>query len=317
MTKLWEYFLLAVNGYGEFVSQYKMLPLAMGVLLYGAFGWKKLGERKIKIFLIYTGVMLVLLLVPVTAAVFLAYQSRFYDYGWIWSMVPLAPVIAWGVVTIVCVELPALWKQTGTGQEATGSREHRMRRLPVSLVSYGGMAAAILVLFLCGNQGQLKQVSEETLHQQQVAEAILHYMDENGGTQNITFWGPKEIMQYTRSHSGQVTLYYGRDMWDAKAGAYDYETYTPEEIAAYEWMELVSAPHNLYLIEINQTNASIDGALAEEIHLKRAVSEGVNHIVLPSGITGWMERKIQAAAVSEGMTVSALQVAEYTVWILH
>ena len=261
--------------------------------------------------------MLILLLVPVTAVCFLIYQSRFYDYGWVWSMVPLAPVIAWGTVTIVWVELPALCKQTGTGQEATGSRKYRIRRLPAGLVSYSGMAVAILVLFLCGNQGQLKQVSGEILHQQQVAEAILNYMDEDNGTQNITFWGPKEMMQYIRSHSGQVNLYYGRDMWDAKAGAYDYEAYTPEEITAYEWMELVSAPHNLYLIEINQTNASIDGALAEEIHLKRAVSEGVNHIVLPSRITGWMERKIQAAAGAEGMTASAVQVGEYTMWILR
>ncbi len=306
MRRIWDCLLLTVNGFAEFITEYKLLPLAIGVLFYAAFRWKKYKNDKINYFLIYSAAAVVLLLVPVTAVFFLVYQTRFYDYGWVWSMAPLTAVIAWGMVTIVFEELP--------GAAAELWKKYRSKE---NLLRFFGIVVAVLLLFVCGNQGQFQKVSEEELRQRQIAESILQYMENDGGMEDCIVWGPKAMMQYIRSHNGKIALAYGRDMWDAKAGAYDYEVYSAEEIEGYEWMELLSSSHNLYLLEVEQTTGQIDKALADETHLRRAIDSGVHYIILPSQITAWVERKINAAAGAAGLKVAAVEVAEYTLWMLE
>ena len=121
-------------------------------------------------------------------------------------------------------------------------------------------------------------------------------------------------MQYMRSHNGRVILFYGRDMWDAKAGAYDYDAYTEEEIACYEWMETVSLPHNLYLLEVEQAPDDVHEALAAEDHIRQAVLRDVDVVILPSQINGWMERKIQLVADENAFSVFSKEVGKYTIW---
>jgi len=146
---------------------------------------------------------------------------------------------------------------------------------------------------------------------------VKQYMEEQGLLQDTVLWGPKEILQYLRSHSGQVILLYGRDMWDAGSGAYDYEAYSKEETDCYNWMESVSASHNLYLLETDQATEMIYLSLANEDHIKNAVESGVNLIVLPNQITPWVERKIKAVAEQSGLEVAVQQIDEYTLWMLE
>jgi len=115
----------------------------------------------------------------------------------------------------------------------------------------------------------------------------------------------------------EIALHYGKDMWDAKSGAYDYEAYTEEEIACYNWMELLSDERNLYLLEINQAPEHVHEALAEGKYIKTALKSDVNCMILPDQITPWMERKMRNAAAENGMTVSTAQVAEYVLWLFE
>lgn len=54
---------------------------------------------------------------------------------------------------------------------------------------------------------------------------------------DITLWASKDVLQEIRRQTGEVSVVYGRDMWEPKAGAYDYEIYSATMISAYEWME--------------------------------------------------------------------------------
>lgn len=120
-----------------------------------------------------------------------------------------------------------------------------------------------------------------------------------------------------RSHEGETVLFYGRDMWDAKAGAYDYEAYAAEEIGCYEWMELVSSHISLYLLEVDQATENIYEALATDEYLRMAIERNVNVIILPARITDWMERKLVYIADNEAFSLSMHPVGEYVLWVLE
>ena len=296
MNVLIDYWNLALSGFSRFIAEYKYIAPVICIMIYTLVHWKQYKQRKLKQFLLYSGVIIVLLMIPVSGMAFLIYQTRFYDYEWIWSCVPLTAILAWGIVTVIFEQIPSVGGTTGKSTKVVG------------------FLAAAAILFMCGNRGVMQQVDTETLQSRQDGREILEYLEKEDILQGHIVWGPAKIMQYMRSHNGRVILFYGRDMWDAKAGAYDYDAYTEEEIACYEWMEIVSSPHNLYLLEVEQAPDDVHEALATENHIRQAVLGDVDVVILPSQINGWMERKIQLVADENAFSVSSKEVGKYTIW---
>ncbi len=305
MKMVVEYWNLALDGFAEWITAYKYLAPIIGFMLYGYAYRERYKGRKQREFWLYGLIVIALLMVPVTAIFFLIYQTRFYDYGWVWSMAPLTAILAWGVVELVFEQLTP---ETIIG----GERLNGKRIVPIRLCA---LLAAFAVFFMLGNQGRLQQTSEEELQARESSEEILQYMEAQALLQNTILWGPKDIMQYMRSHNGEVTLFYGRDMWDAKSGAYDYEAYEDAEIACYNWIEMISGALNLYLVEVEQAPEEVHLALASEKFLQEAVARGVDAIILPTQITPWMERKMQLVAEEDGYCVSDVLIGEYTLWL--
>lgn len=298
MNRIVDYLEISWYGLKAFMAEYKYLALVIGVLLYAAGHGDMQKRDNAGSFWRYAAVVCVLLMIPLTGAVFAIYQTNFYDYQWVWSFMPLTAVLAWGSVTIIFEEIRA-------------AEEKKLL-----LTRFAGVLAAAAVLFVCGNQGKLVEVSEKEMQAQRAAEQILQYMEEEDLLQESVIWAPKDIMQYLRSHSGDAVLLYGRDMWDAKAGAYDYEAYTSEEIACYEWIELLSDDHNLFLLEVEQAPEHIYEALAQEEPLREAANRGADVIILPDQISAWMERKLQLIGIEKKMPVSNVSVEGYTLWLL-
>ncbi len=313
MRMIMDYIQLAAEGFGRFIAEYKYLALIIGILLYTLVCLRKYKEHKIRTFLAYTAAILLVLIIPVTAVVLLVYQTRFYDYGWVWSAAPLTAALAWGIVAVVFEEIPGVSSALPehSEQKKTGKTVATRTITPRLL----GILAAVSLLFMCGNQGRLQGISEKDAQLQAAGAEILQYMKMQDLIQDRVIWGQKDIMQHIRKSGGETILFYGRDMWDAKAGAYDYEAYTPEETACYEWMEIVSSSDNLYLLEVEQAPEYIHEALATDVYLREAIARDVDVIILASQITSWMERKILLVAEEKGLTVSGAQVGEYTLWI--
>ena len=307
MKMLMEYWNLAVSGFAEFITEYKYLALIIGFMLYGYAFRERYKSRMQRGFWLYGTAMIILLMFPVTGMFFLIYQTRFYDYGWVWGIVPLTAVLAVGIVELV---LEQLRPEAVIG----GARLKEKWVLPARACA---LLAALGLLFMLGNQGRQQQVSEEERQTRRSSGEILQYLEEQALLQDRVLWAPKDIMQYMRSHNGEVILFYGRDMWDAKAGAYDYEAYEDAEVACYNWIELVSSALNLYLLEVEQAPEEVHEALASETFLQEAVARGVNVIILPTQITPWMERKMQLTAEEQGYHVSAALVSEYTLWLFE
>ena len=307
MKALVEYWNLTLSGFIQWMSVYKYLPLVIGILIYGYIFRERYRSRVQRAFWLYGLISMTLFIIPVTGLFFLIYQTRFYDYGWGWSMVPLIGLLAAGVVELVFEQL-----KPGTIIAGEGLKEKWV--MPARMFAF---LAAVAVFFMLGNQGKVQQVSENELQVRQESEEILQYMEEQELLQDTILWGPKDILQYLRSHSGRVTLFYGRDMWDAKSGAYDYDIYDEMEIGCYNWIETISSELNLYLLEVQQAPEEVHEALATEEFLQEAVTRGANLIILPTEVTPWIERKIQFIAEECEIKVSTALVGKYTLWCLE
>ncbi|MCM1101295.1 MAG: hypothetical protein NC079_04210 [Clostridium sp.] len=213
---MWEWLRNARLGWLDFTGAGKLAVLFLAALLYLVFATGQKGSRRRLV--IYAAVMAALCICPVTAAVLMVYQTRFYDYQWIWSMVPMTAVAALGGT----VFLTGQWK-TGRGYRTWA------RNAAVTLC-----VAAILVL--CGNMGQAQAEDTYINLDRERAEAVLEKAREVCPGE-ICLWAPREILEYARLGDGSITLLYGRNMWEESLNAYSYDTYSGELRELYEWME--------------------------------------------------------------------------------
>ena len=207
----------ALLGISEYFTANKLITVCFAILLYEFFVHEKLSP-----FLKYVLATLLVLLFPVSAAVLLIYQPAIYDYGFLWTLMPVVAVIAYAGVRFLWDILPKA--------EAPGKGKYVI-----------GAFAVLGILFLLGNRGCVQMVSME--------EAALRSGYEQLGetfSEDTMLWGPRDLMQWVRRKHGDVKLVYGLDMWDAAAAAYDGDAYAPELIAAYEWM-LAVEEYNVFM----------------------------------------------------------------------
>lgn len=225
--------------------------------------------------LLYTAVMTGLCICPVTAAALMLYQTKFYNYEWIWSYVPMTAAIAAGVGEILML----IWRKRYTAKD-------RVRAVTITI-----LIACVAVL--CGSVGVttphqtavssgnsdygsavLVQYDETAFLMAEIEAAYEEAQASEGGNTAICLWAPQEILTYARQYSADIQLLYGRNMWDNALNAYTYDTYSEEYVRMYEWMELVS--------EYGEAGdeAAAEGPESRKC-VENAVAAGVNVIVLP------------------------------------
>lgn len=297
MSGVMAYLEAALQGVDRYFDANKlMVPFLALLLLFLLTSIKPWGEKHF-VFSAYTMLMSLLLLVPVTAMLIMRYQTAYYDYEWAWSMVPVTAVLAYGAVLLT----------------------ERAGKKPGLLLS---TLAVILVFFICGNQGSLLTVeSEEATAQENTAE-ILQELQDFGTIQERVLWAPRSVMEQVRRQDGKFLLIYGRDMWDVKAGAYDYEAYSESVTNAYIWLETITELAEVASImadpalslTIQCEEREITGA--EEIHLRTMLQEGVNVLVLPHLVAEHVEESILNIAEEMQLTIQNTYTEEYTIYLV-
>jgi hypothetical protein len=223
----------------------------------------KTGSDRIRTLYTYTGVMAVLCIFPLTAAVLMLYQTKFYNYEWIWGYVPQTCVLAVGAGGV----LGLVWKK----------RYKTPDRIKAALITM--MLAGVLLVSGSINVWNTEEESTKKQSYDRTAALIENIKDiENMADRTICLWAPEEIMAHAREYSAEITLAYGRNMWDNALNAYSYDTYTKEYEDMYQWMEL---------LELCGEISTIYGS--EEVDYDRCVENaleaGVNVIVLPENTT--------------------------------
>ncbi len=222
-------------GWENYIQNSKLAILLIVALLYFLF-YKK--EEVKKSWVKYTTVMTMCCIVPVTAAALMQYQTKFYDYPWIWSAVPLTAMIACAATSLLYME----WTKKGESGSTKG-------KLSGKSGAMGSTAMVLLVFLLCGSLGQSNANDgmagvgttaceftdkEEISNIQKVAEELRQALGEEA---EICLWAPREVMETIRLVDGNVKLLYGRNMWDASLNAYAYDTYPSEVVMLSEQME--------------------------------------------------------------------------------
>lgn len=243
-------------GWENYIADGKLIALFLAVLL---FGWLYKKGTEQRAWLLYASVMTACCICPLTAAMLMTYQTKFYDYQWIWSAVPVTALVAYGIVLF----LSDMWTNAG--------REQKRIALAVTLLVAG-------VLVLCGDMGKtggdegaIAQAREEKERAYEVMEQLGALIEEEAaeGDSAIVLWAPAEILEYAREADGSVKLLYGRNMWDAALNAYAYDVYSAEICELYTRMEEWGHP----------TGMKWEKKPAE--YAQMALKEGVNCIMLP------------------------------------
>ena len=257
-------------GWMDYTESGKLAALLLLALLLFWF-WKKEEWNKYRQLFIYTTLSAVCCVVPVTAVVLMAYQTKFYDYEWIWGVVPITVVIALAG-TLLWTELTRRYQ----GGHRSGWKKA------------GILLLAICFLYVCGPLGADNPAKEEKQVALAETERVLEIVTENGQNRDVVLWAPRELMQYARAVDGAVRLPYGRNMWDPALNAYSYETYGDTEIALYEWM----------------TEAEETGT-GDKTILKSVLELGVNCMVLPGNLSSellaeWEETLGVQAEIADG-----------------
>lgn len=266
-------------GWTRVTGDAKIMALFLVSLL---FLWIGYGQEKQRQLFRYAVISALCCIVPVTAVALMLYQTRFYDYEWIWSIVPVTIVTAYAGTKVLAEH----WQGF--------RREAWPRGLPVTA---GLLAAAIL----CGNIGGGGIDRRNERAQRAEAQAVLEIVREKAegipGTAgaksasgaeavqggSVCMWAPRKVMEYVRRLDSGILLPYGRNMWEEALGAYSYDTYSEETEHMYQWMCIVeeTCTEN----DFDLTDIMIERMEEQEISTRECLDAarraGVDLLILP------------------------------------
>lgn len=247
-----ELFTNAWLGWVRFITDGKLAAVFFAALL---FLWLCRGREANRTFLLYASVTALCCVLPFTAAFLMLYQTRFYDYEWIWSLVPLTAVTAYGLAEL----LAEFWKNSGDGLWKRG--------LKAVLLLTG-------VILLCGNLSGTPGDGAQDAAERKRARVLLERLEEMAGDIRICLWAPENVLEYARELNGRIRLAYGRNMWDQALNAYTYDVYDQPTVDLYKWMDRLDMEdwEKPFSEELSVTAAQC----AETVR-----SKGVNCILLP------------------------------------
>ncbi|MBR5247691.1 MAG: hypothetical protein IKV27_01905 [Lachnospiraceae bacterium] len=289
-----------ISGWFAYTDAGKYAVLFLGVLL--CYWYRKAGagpadEPKGHLWrlMIYASIMAAAVIFPLTAVLLMKYQTKFYDYKWLWSVVPVTLIIAYGAA--------------GTYLEVCRSRWKGNVLKPAGLAAVG-----LAVIFLCGNLNVGSCEGADTATDKVRTVRILDKLAESGDTDTICLWAPREILVHVRGQNGQIQLLYGRNMWDVALNAYAYDVYDQETIALYEWMEGLTEGEATEFVKEEEWTAAC-------VVLETALNKGVNCIVIPASSTAEVTEEISSCvtdvAAKMNLAVTLKETEGYDIYRLR
>lgn len=271
-------------GWPDYTSDGKFAALLLIALVIYWFVRKEL-QGKYNTLAIYTTIMTICCICPLTAAVLMSYQTRFYDYQWIWNLVP--------VTIFIALAGTLLW--TELMQKCSGPKGRKLKCIGVTV-------AMLAIIYLCGRMGNTVWNADEEAAKRQETARVLATITENGQETDINLWAPQGIMEYARALDGNIRLPYGRNMWDISLNAYTYDTYGVHENILYAWMsnlEGTGEGEATIEIEVAMVESEYESESSVVPEMKESTVEqtitgidctdiaaelGVTHILLPGNI---------------------------------
>ena len=271
----------AADGWAGYKGDGKLAALLLAALL---FLWFTGRAREQRVFLLYTSAAAACCILPVAAVLLMRYQTWFYSYVWIWSLVPLTVATAYGLTLFFAW----LWGDSG------GSRR---RALPVTAL----LAAAVL---FSGDLGRGAEERAKERAEREEARLGLGMLSEQYPGEELCLWAPQRIMEYAREADGRYRLPYGRDLWDASLSFYAYGGYGEREAGLHLWMEWVDGAL------AGPPEAELNAVLAERAAV--ALELGVDCVLLSARVPAETAERMAATLGAE-----AQRLGDFLVFRVH
>jgi hypothetical protein len=259
----------AWTGWLNYIAYGKYTALFLeGVL----FLWLSVSHRKVSIQMRRYGALTAALVIcPISAALLMVYQTPFYGYVWLWSLVPVTPIIAYSGVLVL------------DGRYKRGIRIVLLCMIPAILLlgaptGYSSLQERYL---MTDNAGEVRLIMDE--------------LTKDGNNDTICLWAPKEVMEWVRLENGSIKLPYGRNMWEPTLGAYTYDTPGDAANSMYHLME-----------EIGEDDWIWESSQAETVLLS-AMQMGVNRILLPERVGEHTAEKVLETLAEVGGSMESME----------
>lgn len=297
MTRILEYSGKAVSGLQRYLSANTLVVIFFAILIaFWLWEKKQMSEAENRL-LVYSLLMTVFLCVPVSAVFVMIYQTPFYDYEWAWSMVPVTALTAYGLTVFMT------------------QKKLRIKKWIAGLLITG-------LVILCGNQGLFQKVSPAEMVVRENVDEVLQGIHSYWGKGDVMVWAPHLLMQEIRRQDGSIKLVYGRDMWDEKAGAYDYEAYPQEVTDAYLWMGDIARYGEL--AETMEKPADTMQLLVKEYKLleeaekslETMIATGANTIVFPNIVSTYLEGDVHDTVRKCEKELQVTYTEQYVIYFL-
>lgn len=262
----------------------KIMGLFLIALLFLWIGYRQEKQRQL---LRYGTAAALCCIVPVTAVALMLYQTRFYDYEWIWSIVPVTILTAYAGTKALAEH----WQ---------GFRREAWRKgLPVTV----GLLAAALLCNVSDDAGIDRKAARA---ERAEAESILETVREEAGSfpsasktdekgvpeiaaaegGSVCMWAPRKVLEHIRRLDSSILLPYGRNMWEEALGAYSYDIYSEEVEKMYQWMCI--AEETCTENDFDMTDIMIGKLEEQELSTRECMESakraGVNLLILPENI---------------------------------
>lgn len=259
-------------GRMDFTLGGKLAALFLAALIYL---WLS-GKWKVhKTLYFYAASITLCCILPLTAAVLMLYQTRYYGYVWLWSLAPMTAVTAWAAVEV----MDWLKEDFHTSKWK--------KQVP---------AAILLFTILMLSSGSVENIfypDQERWERQQAWEVLKSVKKVQDG--ELCLWAPREILAHAREFDGSVQLIYGRNMWDITLIGYTYDIYPDELRDLYLWMENTDADGVAAMKDGERGNIVLNGADC----VAAALEAGVNCILLPDSIAPQIVQEIVVTVDAE------------------
>lgn len=291
--KLWDFMGMRLGSFVE-DGQFFMLFMVALLLLW------LMQDKNRREFIQFAFVMLLLLLCPISAKLFMIYQTQFFSYEDLWELLPVTGLLAYALV-IASNKIKMVYiKDYGHWEEAVPRKKE---------IGYEVLMTVILavLLFLCGTLTPAKAMTERTQGVERIpaeAEEVLALLEIPEG-EDITVLSPDEIATWARIYSGNIILPYGRNMWEIALNAYTYDTYSQDLTDLHDWingelevLEILIAEHKLE----NGAEAAVsaEAVRTEEAYLSYCASCGYDYLVFSEArLDGDMGATLQKALAKQ------------------
>lgn len=196
-----------------------------------------------------------LVLFPVSAFVLLKYQSSFFTYSQLFLMIPIIPVIAWGMTEFIT------W--VGGYVPAQKDTPEVIKRKPW-ICEVAALVVLVAVLWMAGSLSFGNEVTAQVTNDAKIPDKVLEVLrvletDEDIELDTDVILATDEILEYARLYNGDMKLLYGRNMWQPVLNAYTYDTYPEEWVRLHRWLN--TTVHGMEWIDANITVEEAFGIL--------------------------------------------------------